>query len=181
MVNRHASSSRSHDDDCGTKGDIVTRLRPHFLPRCAPAGTVKLRHQADSDIQHVGPRRRLTTISCGSITPIFVNLTIPSRSMKPRVAINQATALVEHSMRTSHAWPAKPLATQAPAPGDFSIESPDLCGDKIVSIFSRITSLNENWHDRGHALLNYSPCLHEPEHPRRFANQVIDRYRVVKT
>ena len=44
------------------------------------AGTVKLRHQADSDTQHVGPRRRSTTISCGSITPIFVNLTIPWRA-----------------------------------------------------------------------------------------------------
>ena len=42
-------------------------------------GTVKLRHQVGSDAQYVGPRRALTTISCGSITQIFVNLTIPRR------------------------------------------------------------------------------------------------------
>ena len=68
-------------------------------------------------------------------------------------------------MRTSHAWPAKPLATQTPAAGDFSIESPDLCGDKIVSILTGITSLDENWHDRGHPPLNYSPCPHDAKHP----------------
>ena len=39
-----------------------------------------MRHQAGSDTRHVGPRRASTTISCGSITQIFVNLTIPSRS-----------------------------------------------------------------------------------------------------
>ena len=40
-------------------------------------GTVKLRHQASSDTHHLGPRRASTTISCRSITQIFLNLTIP--------------------------------------------------------------------------------------------------------
>ena len=44
-------------------------------------GTVKLRHQVGSDTLHVGPRRASTTISCGSITQIFVNLTIPNRQV----------------------------------------------------------------------------------------------------
>jgi len=55
-----------------------TQLDRYFGSKILPDGTVKLRRQADSDTQHVGPRRRSTTISCASITPIFVNLTIPS-------------------------------------------------------------------------------------------------------
>ena len=59
----------------------VHKSTPRLTRRCR-RGTVKLRHQADSDTQHVGPRRRLTTISCGSITPIFVNLTIPLDALR---------------------------------------------------------------------------------------------------
>ncbi len=41
------------------------------------SGTVKLRHQVGSSTKHVGPRRTSATISCGSITQVFGNLTTP--------------------------------------------------------------------------------------------------------
>ena len=63
------------------QGDVVAQLLLGDMYENGEGvaqGTVKLRHQTDSDTQHVGPRRVSTTISCGPITPIFVNLTIPS-------------------------------------------------------------------------------------------------------
>ena len=40
-----------------------------------------MRHQAGSDAHDVGPRRESTTISCGSITLMYVNLAIPGEAL----------------------------------------------------------------------------------------------------